>query len=94
MVEGPQAGDVFALEKEITTLGAVAVEADWAILDPSHRISRRHCDIARSGRHYFLTDYSSNGTFVNGRQVPKGEPVLLRKGDRIALTDEILVRFR
>ena len=94
MIEGPQAGEVFPLEKEITTLGAVAVEADWAIADASHRISRRHCDIARSGRHYFLTDYSSNGTFVNGRRVPKGDPVLLRKGDRIGLTDEILLRFR
>jgi hypothetical protein len=94
MIEGPQPGEVFLLEKEITTLGAVPVESDWAIPDPSHRVSRRHCDIARSGRHFFLTDHSSNGTFINGRQVPKGEPVLLRKGDRIALTDEILLRFR
>lgn len=94
MIDGPQPGEVFPLEKEITTLGAVPVESDWAIPDPSHRISRRHCDIARSGRHYFLTDHSSNGTFINGKQVPKGEPVLLRKGDRIALTDEILLRFR
>ena len=94
MIDGPQPGEIFPLEKEITTLGAVPVESDWAIADPSHRISRRHCDIARSGRHYFLTDHSSNGTFINGKQVPKGEPVLLRKGDRIALTDEILLRFR
>lgn len=94
MMEGPQAGESFQLEKDITTLGAVAVESDWAIPDPSHRMSRRHCDIGRSGRHYFLTDYSSNGTFINGKRVPKGEPVLLRKGDRIALTDEIVLRFR
>ena len=94
MIEGPQPGESFQLEKEITTLGAVAAESDWAIPDPSHRMSRRHCDIGRSGRHYFLTDYSSNGTFINGKRIPKGEPVLLRKGDRIALTDEIVLRFR
>lgn len=94
MIEGPQPGETFQLEKEITTLGAVAAEADWAIPDPSRRMSRRHCDISRSGRHYFLTDYSSNGTFINGKQIAKGEPVLLRRGDRIGLAEDIVLRFR
>lgn len=94
MLEGPTPGETFPLEKDITTVGAVAVECDWVIADPSRRISRRHCDIARSGKHFFLTDYSSNGTFVNGKRVAKGEPRLLRKGDRIALSEDILLRFR
>jgi hypothetical protein len=94
MIEGPQPGDSFRLEKETTSLGALAAESDWVIADPARRISRRHCEISRSGRHYFLTDCSSNGTFINGRPAPKGEPILLHKGDLIALAEDVVVRFR
>ena len=93
MLEGPSPGEAFTLEKETTTLGALAAEADWVIPDPARRISRRHCEISRSGRHYFLIDCSSNGTKINGQAAPKGEPVLLRKGDRIALAEDVIVRF-
>jgi hypothetical protein len=94
MLEGPAPGDVFQLEKEKTSLGAVAAEADIVIADPFRKISRRHCEISRSGKHYFLIDCSTNGTTVNDRPVPKGEAVLLKKGDRIALADEVVLRFR
>ena len=94
MIEGPEPGRIFELEKEITTIGAVAAEADWAIADPTRRLSRRHFDISRSGRHYFLTDLSSNGTLINGKAAPKGEPVLLRRGDRITIAEDITLRFR
>jgi hypothetical protein len=94
MLEGPSPGETFRLEKDTTTLGALPAEADWVIPDPARRISRRHCEITRSGRHYFLTDCSSNGTEINGKPAPKGEPVLLRKGDRIALAEDVIVRFR
>lgn len=94
MLSGPEPGQTFDLEKEITTIGAVAAEADWAIADPSRRLSRRHFDISRSGRHHFLTDLSSNGTLINGKPAPKGEPVLLRRGDRITIAEDITLRFR
>ncbi len=94
MLEGPQPGETFRLEKETTTVGALAAEADWVIADPSRRISRRHCDISRSGKHYFLTDCSSNGTFINGKPAARGEPILLHRGDRIALAEGIVLRFR
>jgi hypothetical protein len=94
MIEGPQPGDAFRLEKEMTSLGALAAESDWVIADPARRISRRHCEISRAGRHYFLTDCSSNGTFINGKPAPKGEPIRLRKGDLIALAEDVVVRFR
>jgi FHA domain len=94
MLEGPAPGDVFPLEKEKTSLGAVASEADIVIADAFRKISRRHCEISRNGKHYFLVDCSTNGTFVNDKLVPKGEPVLLKKGDRIALADEVVLRFR
>jgi hypothetical protein len=94
MIEGPAPGDVFQLDKEKTSLGAVAAEADIVIADPFRKISRRHCEISRNGKHYFLIDCSTNGTTVNDKPVPKGEAVLLKKGDRIALADEVVLRFR
>jgi predicted component of type VI protein secretion system len=94
MIEGPAPGDVFQLDKEKTSLGAVAAEADIVITDPFRKISRRHCEINRSGKHYFLIDCSTNGTTVNEKPVPKGEAVLLKKGDRIGLAEEVVLRFR
>jgi hypothetical protein len=94
MIEGPLPGEVFALDKEVVALGALAAEADIVISDPLRKVSRRHCEITRNGKYYFLADLSTNGTFINGKPAPKGEPVLLRKGDRIGLSRGIVLRFR
>jgi hypothetical protein len=94
MVEGPERGRVFKLEKDVTTIGAVENESDVVVPDPYRKISRRHCQIARSGRHFFLVDCSRNGTFLNGRAVPKNEPVLLRTNDEITLSDDVILIFR
>lgn len=94
MLEGPDPGEVFRLQKEKTSLGAVASEADVVITDPFRKISRKHCEIARSGGRYFLTDCSMNGTTINGKPAPKGEPVLLKRGDRIGLADDVVLRFK
>jgi hypothetical protein len=94
MIEGPQIGQQFVLQKEATALGALASEVDWAIEDPLRKISRRHCDVVRQGRHYFLVDCSLNGTFLNGRAVQKGQPALLKRGDQIGLGGAVTLRFR
>ena len=94
MIEGPMPGHVFPLKKETTLVGALEKDADIVINDPLRQLSRRHCEIARSGRHYFLTNYSTNGTWINGVEAPRNEPVLLRKGDRIELTEHVILRFR
>jgi predicted component of type VI protein secretion system len=94
MLEGPDPGEVFELKTEKTSLGAIAPEADVVITDPFRKISRRHCEIVRSNGRYFLTDCSTNGTTINGKAAPRGEPVLLRKGDRIALADDVVLRFK
>lgn len=94
MIEGPQPGDIFKLEKETTVIGALEKEADWPIADLSRRVSRRHCEITKSGSRYFLVDVSTNGTWINGRPAPSGEPILLRRGDLIALADDVVLRFR
>ncbi len=94
MIEGPEPGAQFPLVQETTTFGSLESEVDYAIYDPSRRISRRHCSVVRTGKHYFLSDHSTNGTLVNGHPIPKGQPVLLHRGDRIALADDVILRLR
>src|SRR5262245_10026397 len=94
MVEGPLPGQVFPMGKPTTRIGALASECDVTISDPLRKISRHHCDIIRQGRHYFLVDRSTNGTHLNGQPANPGEPVLLRRGDRISLSSEVTLVFR
>jgi len=89
---GPQSGERFKLEKDSVSIGALDV--DWIIADPLRKISRHHCDVVRDRRRYFLVDRSSNGTLLNGRLVDRGQAALLKRGDRIGLSDEIILLFR
>jgi len=82
---GPQAGERYRLRRGVTKVGALASKVDVVVLDPAGTVSRVHCEIRRSGRQYSLLDQSVNGTSLNGAAVPKGQPVLLRRGDKIAL---------
>jgi len=94
VIEGPQIGQVFALTNENTALGALPSEVDWVIEDPQRKVSRRHCDVFRKGRHYFVVDCSTNGTLLNGRPLENGQPALLKRGDRIGLGGRVTVQFR
>ncbi len=57
------------------------VDNDWVLSDPERFLSSRHCQISVEGDQYFLTDLSTNGTFVNGSPEPVG------RGSRVALAD-------
>ena len=94
VIEGPEPGRLLPLDHETTTLGSLETEVDFAIVSPSRRISRKHCSILKSGKHYFLTDHSTNGTLVNGHPVPKGQPVLLQRGDQVSLAGDVTLLFR
>lgn len=54
---------------------------DWTLPDPERFLSSKHCQVSKEGSDYFLTDLSTNGTFVNGSQEPLG------RGARTALQD-------
>ena len=54
---------------------------DWILPDPERFLSSKHCQITKEGDLYYLTDLSTNGTFVNGSQEPLG------RGGRAALND-------
>lgn len=93
MLEGPQPGEVFDIDGERTVLGSLAGEVDIPVVDLGRRVSRRHCEITRSGAAYFLVDLSTNGTRLNGKDIERGAPVPLRAGDLIALADDVVLKF-
>ena len=48
-------------------------------------VSGHHATLSAVGAGYQIEDLSSNGTFINNTQAPKGQPVPLRDGDMIEL---------
>ena len=43
-----------------------APSCDWSLPDPHRYISSRHCEVTFHDEAYWLTDVSTNGTFLNG----------------------------
>lgn len=62
---------------------------DWVLSDPDRFLSSRHCGISFEGGQYYLTDMSTNGTFINGAPEPvgKGGKIPLNSGDTIEIGD-------
>lgn len=65
------------------------VDNDWVLSDPERFLSSKHCQITKEGERYFLTDLSTNGTFVNGSGEPlgRGSRVVLNGGDSFDVGD-------
>lgn len=61
----------------------------WIIEDPERFISSTHTQIVFENGQYYLTDVSTNGTFLNGSAEPigNGNRVLLSDGDNFSLGD-------
>jgi len=69
---------------------------DWVLPDPERFISGSHAEIACRSGAYYLRDVSTNGTFVNGTHVGKGNeyPQPLAEGDHLQIGEyEITVSF-
>lgn len=67
---------------------------EWILPDPERYLSGKHARVDFRAGSYVLVDTSSNGTYVNGAQVPLGKyhDYLLRDGDYIRLGEyEFLV---
>jgi type VI secretion system protein ImpI/type VI secretion system protein len=62
-----------------------AAHADWTLPDPNNHISSIHCEIDYRDGRYFLTDRSTNGTFINGARDRPAGPVQLRDGDLVQI---------
>ena len=74
--------------KELDGHGLVigrAGHVDWTLPDPQALISSVHCEVDFNNGGYWLTDRSTNGTFVNGAADRLSGPWQLRDGDLITI---------
>ncbi len=88
---GPIATKVFGVHSG--TIGR-SLDNDWILPDPERYLSGKHARVDFRAGTYVLVDTSSNGTYVNGAQVPLGKyhDYLLKDGDYIRLGEyELLV---
>lgn len=62
---------------------------DWVLSDPERFLSSKHCTLSYEGGQYFLTDTSTNGTFINGAPEPlgKGGQTPINNGDTVEIGD-------
>jgi len=58
---------------------------DWPLPDPRRFISGKHCEVRHHDDVYWLYDFSTNGTFVNGSKQRIVAPAPLSHGDRFAV---------
>ena len=63
---------------------------DWTLPDPARVVSGRHCEIHYRDGGYWLTDISTNGTYLNGSDTRLTEPTRLKSGDRISIGDYLI----
>ena len=71
-----------------------STDNEWILPDPERYLSGKHVRVDFRAGNYILVDTSSNGTYVNGAQVPLGKyhDYQLRDGDYVRLGEyELLV---
>ena len=71
-----------------------AIDVDWILPDPERYLSSKHARVEFRAGDWYLVDTSSNGTFVNGAQVPLGKfhDYAMQDGDRVRLGEyELLI---
>jgi type VI secretion system protein len=71
-----------------------ATDNEWILPDPERYLSGKHARIDFRAGAYYLVDTSSNGTYVNGAQIPLGKfhDYALKDGDYVRLGEyELLV---
>ena len=76
----------FSMEKEEFSIGR-GTESD-GVLQVSMKVSRKHCLITKINGNYFVQDLdSTNGTYVNGTQIPSYELMELEHNDVLCVGD-------
>ena len=91
----PGQQEVFQPQSDTFTIGR-SDENDWAIPDPQRFLSGVHCRIHCEGDHYYITDTSTNGVFLNGSEtrLERNATAELSRGDKIRIGDyefEVLI---
>ena len=98
ITDGLDQGEQFPLDKDQIRIGAVAQDGgqknDIVLRDVEHLISRFHCLVEKKDGLIYVSDLgSSNGTTLEGKALTVGQPVLLRKGNRINLANAVELRL-
>ena len=87
VLEGSGVGEIYKIEKSPVIIGR-DTKCDVRIWEEG--ISRQHAKIEKQHASYMISDLgSTNGTFVNGEQVPQTS---IQEGDKIRIGD-VLLRF-
>lgn len=88
-----QTGEVIPLNKFPYYLGSAKEYADFVIV--SEGVSRIHCCVSKKEKNYYLSDLNStNGTYLNGKEVPPGKDALLAANDVIRIcSQEFYTKF-
>ena len=85
IVSGERRGEVFEFNKKLVTVGR---DPGNDIVLPDKAVSSRHCEITIAGGSFYIADAeSSNGTWLNGREIKKTQ---LLPGDKIRVGDTTL----
>jgi sigma-B regulation protein RsbU (phosphoserine phosphatase) len=82
-LQGPESGRKYLLESPVTVLGR---QFDSTICLSGRAVSRLHAQILQRDGGFVVEDLnSSNGTFVNGKRLPPGDPVPLTERDTLQI---------
>jgi transcriptional regulator with GAF, ATPase, and Fis domain len=90
IVEGPDAGSTFALDRNAPTriLLGTSPACELRLTDPT--VSRRHCSLEPAGQRYKIRDFgSTNGTFVDGVAIVEA----FVRGDEVVRVGSSALRF-
>lgn len=72
----------YSIDGEVTIIGSAEDKSDCIISVPG--VSRMHAKISKVGDEYFIKDLNStNGTFVNGRELNSFEMCRIKRNDHI-----------
>lgn len=88
-----QTGEVVSLTKFPFYIGSASEYADF--VPRGEGISRIHCCISRKADNYYLSDLNStNGTYLNGKEIIPGNDALLSSNDEIRIcSQEFYIKF-
>ena len=82
-----QTGEVVVLTKFPFYIGCAGEYADF--VPAAEGVSRIHCCISKKEDNYYLSDLNStNGTYLNGKEVAPGKDMLLSEGDEIRVSSQ------
>ncbi len=90
-MSGMYSGAIFRLDAgETITFGRDPKTSQIVLDERFENVSRTHCTVYAdaSTQTYFVTDCSSNGTFIDGKKMRKGARVEVPRGTMIALGDQ------